>query len=264
VRAVDYFPGYVQQKFGRLPGFKLLGTQPDPTAEAKLRDKFAAAGVNMFPTVANVSFSYTEAGKAMNALVIGSTVDSGGFWMAHVSGISTTGIAKDYVPMLDAMGRSHQMNPAWQAQQNQLHQQRMAQMQAFSQQMTAQHNRNMAAIQQSAQSHQQRMQALWAQNDANVKGFNDRMAAQDANMKGFSDRTASGDDQQRRFLNYINEENTVLDSSGKSFQVDSSYQRYFINKNDGTYVGGDIRMDVDKLRTLGLNPDDYEEAKIKQ
>jgi hypothetical protein len=97
-----------------------------------------------------------------------------------------------------------------------------------------------------------------------MKNFNDRMAASDASHKSFNDRMAAGDTQQRNFLNYINEESTVVDSTGKTFQVDSSYQRYFINKNDGTYVGGDIRMDADKLRSLGLNPDNYEEAKIKK
>ncbi len=250
VPAVQYFSGYVQRKFGRLPKFKLLGIKPNRDAEVKLRARFAEAGMQMAPTVADVKFTYEDNGKPMRALVIGSTIDSGSFWMAQVSGITTSGDPQDYVPMLDAMGRSHKMNPQWQAQQNQLHQQRMAQIQMNTQQMTAQHQRNMAAIQQSAQAHQQRMQGIWSQNDASTKAFNDRMAA--------------GDTQQRNFLNYINDENTVVNSAGQTYQVDNNYQRYFINKNDGTYVGGDIRMDADQLRTMGLNPDDYEEAKIKQ
>ena len=264
VRATDYFPGYVQRKFGRLPGFKLLATEADPEAEGKLREKFASVGAAMEPTVANVSFSYSDGAKRMRAMVIGSTCDSGAFWIVTVSGIATTGDPKAYVPMLDAMGQSYKVNPQWQAEQNQKHQQRMAQIEQFGRDMTAQHNRNMAAIQQSAQRHQQRMQAIQAQGDASTKAFNDRMAASDTNMKAFNDRMAAGDTQQRNFLNYINEENTVVDSSGKTFQVDSSYQRYYINKNDGTYVGGDIRMDPDKLRSLGLNPDNYEEAQIKK
>ena len=106
----------------------------------------------------------------------------------------------------------------------------------------------MAAIQSSAQRHQQRMQAIWAQGDANTKAYNDRMASSDA--------------QHRQFLNYVNDERTVVSSSGKSFQVDDSYQRYFVNKQNGTYVGGDSTTDVDKLRTLGLDPNAYEEVKI--
>ena len=71
--------------------------------------------------------------------------------------------------MLDAMGRSYKVNPQWQAEQNRKHQQQMAQIEQFGRDMTAQHNRNMAAIQQSAQRHQQRMQAIQSQGDANMK-----------------------------------------------------------------------------------------------
>ena len=250
VRATDYFPGYVRRKFGQLPDFKLLATEADAEAEAKLRQKLASAGVRLEPTVANVTFTYLDAGKPMRGLIIGATMDSGPFWIVTVSGIATTGDRRAYVPMLDAMGALLPGQPPWQAEQNQKHQQRMAQIEEFGRNMTAQHQRNMGAIQQSAQRHQQRMQAISAQGDASMKSYYDRMA--------------SSDNQHRSFLNYVNEESTVVDSSGKAFQVDSSYQRYFLNKQDGTYVGGDIRMDVDKLRSLGLNPDDYEEAKIER
>ena len=148
------------------------------------------------------------------------------------------------------MGRSYQQNPAWQAEQNRKHQERMAQIQEFGRQMTAQHHRNMAAIQQSAQLHQQRMQAIWAQGDASMKSYYDRMA--------------SGDAQHRGFLNYINDENTVTAPDGRTFQVDNGYQRYFMHKRERTYVGGDMRMDLDSLRSLGLNPGDYEEVKVQR
>lgn len=185
----------------------------------------------------------------MKALVIGTTSDSGPFWVVTVSGIATTGDPKSYVDMLDAMARTYQVNPAWQAEQARRHQERMAQIEAFGRQLTAQHHRNMAAIQRSAQLHQQRMAAIHAQGDASMKAYYDRMASSDA--------------QHRMFLNYINNERTVVDSSGKTFQVDGSNQRYFVNKYNGTYVGGDSTMDIDKLRGLGLNPNDYEEVKIK-
>jgi hypothetical protein len=249
VRATSYFPGYVKRKFGVLPGFELGSTEADPEAEEKMRHKAAAMGIRMMPTVAKVSFRYTDNGKPMNALVIGTTSDSGPFWVVTVSGIATTGDPKDYVDMLDAMGRTYQANPAWQAEQARRHQERMAQIEAFGRQLTAQHQRNMAAIQLSAQLHQQRMAAIQAQGDASMKAYYDRMASSDA--------------QHRTFLNYINDERTVVDSSGETFQVDGSYQRYFVNKHDGTYVGGDSTMEIDKLRGLGLNPNDYEEVKIK-
>ena len=250
VPATEYFPGYVKRKFGKLPDFKLISTERDTQSEQKLRQKFAEAGVRMNPTSATVAFSYTDSGKPVNALILGTTNDSGAFWVVTVSGISTLGDPKQYVPMLDAMGRTHQMNPSWQAEQNRRHQERMAQIQEFGRQMTAQHHRNMAAIQQSAQRHQERMQAIWAQGDASMKSYYDRMA--------------SGDTQHRNFLNYINEENTVASSDGKTYQVDGSYQRYFMHKRERTYVGGDTSMNLDTLRSLGLNPGDYEEVKIQK
>ena len=250
VRATSYFPGYVKRKFAGLPGFKLISTVADVDAEARLKQKFVSAGVRLEPTVANVEFSYHEGGKAMRGLVIGTTSDSGPFWIASVSGIATTGDPKAYVPMLEAMGRSHQMNADWQAEQNRQHQARMAQIADFGRRSTARHQQNMAALQQSAGRHQQRMKAIWAQGDASMKQFNDRMAR--------------GEAQQRSFLNAINEEHTVVSPSGKTYQVDHSYQRYFVNKQNGSYVGGDLRMDLGKLRTLGLRPDDYEEVKIKK
>ncbi|HVG57405.1 MAG TPA: hypothetical protein VNA24_02540, partial [Hyalangium sp.] len=78
------------------------------------------------------------------------------------------------------------------------------------------------------------------------------------------DRMSSGDTQHRNFLNYINEENTVASSDGKTYQVDGSYQRYFMHKRERTYVGGDTSMNLDTLRSLGLNPGDYEEVKIQK
>ncbi len=74
----------------------------------------------------------------------------------------------------------------------------------------------------------------------------------------------SGDAQHRSFLNSIHEENTVTNSDGKTFQVDSSYQRYFMHKQNRTYLGGNTGMNLDSLRGMGLNPNDYEEVKIQQ
>lgn len=249
VRATAYFPDYVEKKFGKLPGFAMVSTEADPAAEEKMRAKFASVGAKMQPTVAKIAFTYVDGGRPMRAVVIGSTVDSGAFWMAHTSGVATSGEPEAYLEMLNAMARTFQENPQWRAEQNRKHQQQMAQIDAFGRQMTAQHNQNMAAIQASAQRHQQRMQAIWSANDASMKSYQDRMASSDAQHRGF--------------LNYINDENTVV-AGGKSYQVDNSYQRYFVNKTNGTYVGGDITMDADKLRGMGLNPDDYSEAQIKR
>lgn len=248
--AAAFFPEYVKRKFGKLPDFKITASGPDEELREKLQAKFDERGINMRATAAQVAFTYTENGTRRNALIMGQCADSGAFWIPTVCGITTTGNPKDYIPMIDAIGKSRKMSQEWQALQNQKHQEAMAQIQRFGEMLTAQHNRNMDWIQQSAQRHQQRMQAIHAAGDASMKAFNDRMASSDA--------------QHRSFLNYINEENTVASPGGKTYQVDSGYQRYFLHKRNGTYLGGDMRMDLDKLREFNLNPDDYEEMTIKR
>ncbi|MGV3619150.1 MAG: hypothetical protein ACO1SV_27810 [Fimbriimonas sp.] len=248
--ATQFFPDYVRRKFGRLKDFKITGVVEDEALLRKNQKEFAQAGVQGNITTAKVSFRYTDGGKPMRALILGGSVDFGAIWVATVTGITTTGDPERYLPMSRAIDGSRRISRAWQQKQNALHQQRMAQIQAFGDRMTAQHERNMAWIQSSAQRHQERMNAIHAQGDASMQRYYDRMA--------------SGDAQHRNFLNYINEENTVASASGKTYQVDGSYQRYFMHKRTEKYVGGDTHTSIDDLRKLGLNPDDYEEVKIKK
>lgn len=254
VPAEQYFPDYVKRKFGKLPGFKITAVSSDGAERQKLQRRFDNAGARVHATVAEVDFSYDEGGKVRRVRIFGTSCDSGPFWGVTVAGIATTGNPDRYMPMVEAMGKTHKMNPAWQARQQERHQQAMAEIQRRSQiamrQMTERHNANMAWIQDSAQRHQARMDAIHAQGDASTRAFDQRMSSMDTT--------------QRSFLNYINDENTVVGSGGKTYQVDNSYQRYFMNKTNHTYVGGDIRMDLDKLRQLGLNPDDYEEVKVRR
>lgn len=251
VDAADYFPDYVKRKFGKLEGFKLGKTTVNEETLQQMKDAFAKAGVPFGRgNVVDQSFSYTDHGKTMSCLVVGMTVDGGNFWQADVSGISTAGKVEDFRPMLRAIAGSKKTNPEWRANENAKHQQRMAEMAAFTQRLQAQHNQNMAILQASAERHQQRMQAMWAANDASVQKF--------------YERSASSDLQHQRFLNYINDENTVSDSSGKTWQVMTGFDRYFVNKDTGKYLGGDINFDSEAIRRMGMNPDDYSEVKIRK
>jgi len=248
--AEDYFPKYATKKFGKLTNFKITGVETNEELLGELRRVFAQHGFDASQAaVVDLKFSYEDEGKTMNGLIIGSTINSGGFWMADVYGISTSNDVETYRATLLKIARSKKTNPEWTALQNQKHEERMAQMRAHQEMMNRQHAQNMQWIQNSAQRHQQRMQAIWAANDAS--------------MQSYYDRSASSDLQHQRFLNTINEESTVVGSSGEVRQVDNSYQRYYINKSDNTYVGGDIRFNDDSIRKLGLNPDDYEEAKVR-
>jgi len=248
--APEYLPQYVQEKFGQLPGFELGSVETDADAEAGLAQAFVDRGLTA-PGIAIVNLHFTyqdDDGTPVNALIVGTTMDSGDFWSASVLGLSTTGDVATYRPMLAAMTHTEQANPEWTAQQNARHQQVLAQIDANTARMTSQHQANMAAIQSSAQRHQERMSAIESAGDASVAGFYDRMEAGDATQRGF--------------LNYINDENTVATSSGTTYQVDNSYDRYWLNPTTGEYAGGDSNFGDTQLRELGLNPSDYEEVKV--
>ena len=252
--ANDYFPIYAKKKFGKLTNFKITGVQPNAKVFGEFQRIFAEHGVQLSNGLTvDLKFTYEDKGKKMNGLLIGTTINSGPFWIVEVWGMSTSSDVETFRPTLVKIALSKKTNPEWTALQNQKHEERMAQMRAdherIMQNMNQQHAQNMQWIQASAQRHQQRMEAIWA--------------AGDASMKSYYERSASSDLQHQSFLNYINDENTVVGSEGRVRQVDSSYQRYYIHKTNNTYVGGDIRFNEDSIRRLGLNPDDYEEAKIR-
>jgi len=70
------------------------------------------------------------------------------------------------------------------------------------------------------------------------------------------------DVQHRQFLNYINDENTVQNTSGQTFQVDDGYNRYWMNTVDNAYAGGDINFGESQLVAMGLDPGTYEEVQM--
>ena len=90
-------------------------------------------------------------------------------------------------------------------------------------------------------------------------------------MQNYYSRMDSMDRTQQGFLNYINEENTVAplgtptgagSVGAPTWQVDSGYDRYWVNPATGAYVGGDVNFGESQLRELGLNPGDYEEVTV--
>ena len=127
----------------------------------------------------------------------------------------------------------------------------MALIQAGTAAMTQRHEANMAAIQASGARHQQRMAALQASGDARVNAWKQQQAQSDASHE--------------RFLNYIKGENTVVNGSGVTSQVEAGQDRYFRNKTNNTSIGTDSTKELEDLRKImGLNPDDYENVKIKR
>ncbi|MCC6271002.1 MAG: hypothetical protein IT190_06970 [Microbacteriaceae bacterium] len=240
-----YLPEYVTRKFGELPGFTITSVGPAPELLGGA-DELAASG--LIQTAAEVRFTYEASGELIHALVEGWAMDSGDLWMTEVYGIATDRNVEDYRPMLLAMAKSLTTTPDYAARSQANHEQSMAQIQAFGEEMTRQHNANMAWIQQSAAAHQSRMEAIWAQGDASMQSYYDRMDSMDHT--------------QRDFLTYINEEETVSGGSTGTRQVATGATNYWVNKYDGTYVGGDINFGDTQLRQMGLNPDDYEQVTV--
>lgn len=237
--ADEFFAEYAKNKFGHLEGFQAEPPVYSADTHKHIGELLARHNLTANVDVIELPFTYRDKGKEVSALLIGQILDFGAFWLPNVAGISTTGNAYDFFPMLLAIGKTHTPDPEWQAKQQAIHEQKMAQIRQNSSDW----------IQQSAQRHQARMKALWAANDARVQSFYERSAASDRQHQGF--------------INSINGEHTVVNSSGQTWQVDNSYDKYYVNKNDNSYVGGDIRLDPDELRRRGLNPDDYQEVKIR-
>ncbi|MBX3309899.1 MAG: hypothetical protein KF739_05620 [Cryobacterium sp.] len=247
--AESYFPDYVTRKFGELPDFTITGVESQPGTVQGLKQSFIDQGLSAPEAHAvEVHFDYTASGETIHGLVVGLTVNNVSFWQVDVVGLATNRDVNDYRPMLVAMSKSKQSNPEFMARFQANTQNNLAQIQAFGEEMTRQHNANMAWIQQSAAAHQSRMEAIWAQGDASMQSYYDRMDSMDHT--------------QRDFLNYINEEETVTGGSTGTRQVATGASRYYVNKYDGTYVGGDINFGDAQLRQLGLNPNDYEQVTI--
>jgi hypothetical protein len=253
--AKEFFTNYLTQKFGRLPEFRILGAGPNPRLDKINRASMQRLGLTGEFTTVLIAFDYRDNGRLIRSLVNGTTFRNGSVWVADLSGISSTDDPIKYHGLLLQMSESFRMNPRWQAEQRAQSQRRheatMALIEAGTAAMTRRHEANMAAIQASSARHQQRMAALQASGDARLNAWKQQQAQSDAS--------------QERFLNYIKGENTVVSGSGATSQVQAGQDRYFRNKTDNTYIGTDSTKELEDLRKIwGLNPDDYENVKIRR
>jgi hypothetical protein len=253
--AKEYFTDYLQKKFGKLADFRIVGTAPNPAVQKAGEEGARMRGMDAKITACLIAFDYRDNGKLIRSLINGMTMQVGGIWVADISGVSSTDDPTKYNAVVLRMSRSYKTNPEWQARQQQLsrerHEATMAMIAANTAAMTRRHEANMAAIQASAARHQAHMASLQAAGDARVNAWKQQQAQSDASHE--------------RFLNYIKGENTVVNSTGSTFQVESGQDRYFRNKSDNTYIGTDGTKELEDLRKIwGLNPDDYENVKVKR
>lgn len=253
--ADQFLVDYAHRFFGAAPGFRLLGAAPSPgflrlAAEIHRRDPSADV------TAAAVTFEHSGAGRPMTCRVHGSTVRVGWMWVVELIIASTV----EDLDALDSLAlrimTSRTSNPAWVAANQRLHEQRLA--------MGRQQVRHINAMTDlQARGHHQRMRDIQDFGAANTRMHEQRMAGHDAAHQSWMSAQAADDAMQRSRINAIREEHTVMDSEGRTHQVDIHHERYFVNKRDNTYIGVGAATDREDLRpTHGVNPDDFEEARI--
>jgi hypothetical protein len=254
--AERFLPTYLKSRFAKVPGFQIIGVTQEPELVEKNRALIQKSGKSQYLQqldAARVDFTFQDGGKTRHGAVYGTTTSVGTIWFASVAGIVSNDEPQKLKTMLFHILESQKTDAAWKEKESQAaanrqrqHEHVMAQIARNTEQLRVNHQNNMATLNGMAVRHQARMDAIHASGDASMAAYKARDAASDNNQRGF--------------LNYITEENTVAGPSGRTFQVDNQYERYYINKNDNSYIGlkgGTTLNDLNRI-----NPGDYEEAKI--
>jgi len=265
--SIEHFlPSYVQGRFGQLPGFRVLGMAPSPELFQIVGEKARRSGATqLWVTAAKLFFEHRDEDRLIRAVVLGSCTSFGGVWLADVCGASTRDDPEPYVAVLLGMVASRAATPAM--NQRQLdertrsaaqHESVMRQLDQNAAILRANHENNMATLQGMAESHQAHMASLHEAHDAHNAGW---QATQDSRDAAHAASLNQPDDGHRRFLNVIAEERTVTDAEGNTHQLADGYDRYFQRRLDGTWIG--TRGDRDLSGLPGVNPDEYDEGKIK-
>ena len=258
---------YVQQRYGRMPNFRITGMEPDHESERRSRKMLQRQGVNVRASAAIVSFEFADNRETVRGRFHGGTMSLGMTWTASVSGVMTNSgdDPKPLDALLKHMGDTYQTNPQWRQMQDGFHAQTMAQ--------NADHSRRMMQISQDG--HRQNMANIAHTAVVNTQLHNDRMAQSTASHQQFmtsfdTPSTTSGgmsasDINHERFTDYLTDRDTVVDASGDAYKVDTGADRYYVNKSDGTYIGTDrFTEQADLQRNYGVNPDDYEETTFRR
>jgi hypothetical protein len=269
--ADPFFRQYLEQVYGRVFGFKITGTDACPVLEELVRGESQRLGLQPRLTTVRLAFEYFDLESYMpsRGLLFGTTISFGELWCPEAGGVLTT-VWEDpatFEGLYFQVARSRQENPQWRQRQNQAHQQRTAQ-------IARDHQNTMQQLQ---QSHQVRMDTLHAASDTQFESWRATQAAGDAAHRRFLDAlngqtsaapgggSVGSDWNHRRFLNTITEKETVVGEDGSQYEVETGHQRYYRHKYDNTYLGTDNYTERDDLRSrFGVNPDDYEEVRIRR
>lgn len=215
MQAEQFFPGYVKQYYGQLPGFRLTGTQSNPDLQQHLEKKAREYGLQPYITTTTVSFEFSENGQTIKAAIHGATLGMQEVWLADVNGYMTSGDPQKADQLIREVVVSHQTNPQWQQRENMRNQQKMRQSQIA-------HQQRMQANQQRFQAHQNMMQQ--------------RYNAADAQHQNWMQNQAIQDQQHDQFIDYIRDQETVTNGT-QTGKVDAGYNNYYVDPNTGNYIG---------------------------
>lgn len=254
--AERFLPDYLKSRFGRLPGFQVTGVSPEPELIDRLRASAEREGKAPYLQRADavrVDFTFDGGDGKRRGAAYGTTFSVGMIWMASLAGIVSRDEPQKLKPLLVHLMDSQKALPEWKekegiaaADRQRQHEYVLARIAAGTEQLRIAHQNNMATLSGMAVRHQARMDAIHAAGDASTAAYNARDVASDNNQRGF--------------LNYIQDEHTVSGASGRTFQVDNRYERYYLSKNDNSYIGVKGGTTLNDLP--GVNPGDYEEGNI--
>lgn len=280
--AEAFFRGYAHNRYGAAPGFRITACARNPALEQPLIEGAQRRGIPARASGASLSFELQDGPRRVRGRLHGTTSGPPPLWVAVVFGALTT-IDMDparWDALLLRIFGSLRFDPRWQQLRDQTHAQRMVQIQQDDQAaraaMQIRHQGNMAWIQNSTAAHAQRMDNLHASADAQLAGWRAREDAGDqahqaflSGLRGESPAAPmaapGGDFGHRRFLNVITEQETVIDGAGNAYQVEGGHERYYKHRRDNSYLGTDASVEHQDLRArFGVNPDDYEEVRIKR
>lgn len=277
--AEPFFQQHVQFMFSGMPGFRVieLGASGhyQHIKEAELRRLKLPGHV----TAAAIVFEHAHpdgSGRAMRTLLHGATVFNPAhrYWMAELVMIAAVGDPRAHEETAMRMRISLDFNPQWYARQIVMGEMQRQHSAAMHQQ-TMQHLDAMAHI--NTMGHIQRMQGIAAWGAANTAAHQARMDASDARHQSWLSSQAQIDSQHRSWMqqqhvddhmqqariNAINEQHTVADATGATYQVDIHHERYYVNPQDNTYIGVSATTEPEDLRRLyGLDPEQFREVKI--
>lgn len=270
---------YVTGRFGRMPGFRILGTRTSaPFAQLMQRSAQRSNAPLAWLDAVEIAAEFQQDGRRMTVAALVGAFEMPMVWSSQVMLVVSDAEAIDYVPALLHMYDSFKLTAAGQqavaadqAMRQQAHQATMNQIQASTAAMTAGHQQRMSSIQTQGAAFQAQMRERQEVFDQGVDSWRAQQAASDRGhagyMAGMREQPSYGaaapeGSDHRTFINTMKEEETVVDRDGWEHQVEAGPDKWYYNKHQEKFIGLDQHDDIHDVP--GINPDDWDETPIQR